>query len=69
MSEEDRSQRNQRFSIRIQFDASCRIQKLVPHVGETRPGEVYERHGGLWKLIGYIKPEDKDSGVMTPVRK
>ena len=68
MSQEDRLQRNQRYSVRIQFDASCRIQKLVPYVGEPRLGEVYERQGRSWKLIGQIKPEDKSSGLITPVR-
>jgi hypothetical protein len=66
--EPDRRGRNQRYRVRIQFDTTCRIQKLVPHVREPQPGEVYERQGKSWKLIGYIQPEDKDSGFITPVQ-
>lgn len=68
LSEPDRRGRNQRYRVRIQFDTACRIQKLVPHVREARPGEVYERQAGRWKLIGYIQPEDKDSGLITPAQ-
>ncbi|HYO54589.1 hypothetical protein [Archangium sp.] len=68
MSEQDRLRRNQRYRVRIQFDTTCRIQKLVPHIREARPGEVHERQGGSWKLIGYIQPENKDSGFITPVQ-
>lgn len=68
LSEPDRRGRNQRYRVRIQFDTACRIQKLVPYVSEARPGEVYERQSGSWKLIGYIQPEDKDSGFITPVQ-
>ncbi|ATB39903.1 hypothetical protein CYFUS_005351 [Cystobacter fuscus] len=68
LSEPDRRGRNQRYRVRIQFDTTCRIQKLVPYVREARPGEVYERQSGSWKLIGYIQPEDKDSGFITSVQ-
>lgn len=68
LSESDRRRQNQRYSVRIQFDTACRVQKLVPHIQEARPGEVYERREGRWNLIGYIQPEDKDSGLITPVR-
>lgn len=55
------------FSIRIQFDKACHIQKLVPYLKEDRPGELYERRGKSWKLIGLIKPENKASGRVTRV--
>jgi hypothetical protein len=60
--------KTQLWSIRIQFDSACRIQKLIPHKNESRPGEVYERQGKTWKLIGIIKPEDKEYGIITPIR-
>ncbi|MFY0569778.1 hypothetical protein ACN28E_38945 [Archangium lansingense] len=41
--------------------------KLIPYLDEERPGELYERQGRLWKLIGFIKPEDKESGIVTAV--
>lgn len=43
------------------------IQKLIPNVDNDRPGELYERREKRWKLIGYILPEDKASGFVTPV--
>ena len=64
---EDRQESTQLWHIRIQLDAKCTVQKLVPYIGEDRPGEVYERRGKSWKLIGFIKPEDKASGHVTPV--
>lgn len=67
MSREDRSEKNQIWSIRIQFDPVCRIQKLIPFRGEEHPGELYERQEKTWKLIGIIKPEDKEYGIVTPV--
>jgi hypothetical protein len=67
MSRPDRLLATQVFSIRIQFDKACRIQKLIPYVNEERPGELYERRGKSWKLIGLIKPEDKATGVVTRV--
>ncbi len=42
------------------------VMKYIPYVGEPRPGEVYERVGGGWKLIGIVTPENKPSGKMTP---
>jgi hypothetical protein len=67
MSEKDRVGANQYYLFRIQFDILCRVQKLIPHVEDTRPGELYERQGNGWKLIGYILPEDKSRGYVTPV--
>ena len=67
MSQEDRQAKFQKWSIRIQFDTTCHIMKLVPHLREDRPGEVYARRGKDWKLIGLIKPEDKADGLITPV--
>jgi hypothetical protein len=61
----DRVSATQIYSFRIQFDNACHLQKLVPHLDENRPGELYERRGKHWKLIGFIKPEDKDSGFIT----
>ena len=68
LSEPDRRERNQRFRFRIQFDTTCRVQKLIPHVREPRPGEIYERQGKTWRLMGYIQPEDKELGFITPVK-
>ena len=67
MSSKDKLQANQRWLIRIQFDTACHVQKLIPNVGSDRPGELYERHEKSWKLIGYIRPEDKASGFVTPI--
>ncbi|ATB34061.1 hypothetical protein MEBOL_007562 [Melittangium boletus DSM 14713] len=53
--------------IRIQFDTKCHIQKLVPHRYDDQPGELFERQGKAWKLIGIIKPEDKPYGFVTAV--
>jgi hypothetical protein len=63
----DRLASTQVFSIRIQFDKACHIQKLIPYLKEDRPGELYERRGKTWKLIGLIKPEHKASGEVTLV--
>jgi hypothetical protein len=67
MSNKDKLQATQRWLIRIQFDTACHVQKLVPNVDNERPGEMYERLGKSWALIGYIRPEDKVSGFVTPV--
>lgn len=67
MSREDIMAANQSWSIRIQFDARCRVMKLVPYLDENRPGEVYERQSRVWKMIGIVKPEDKSRGYITPV--
>jgi hypothetical protein len=63
----DRVSATQLFSLRIQFDNACHIQKLIPYLKEDRPGELYERRGKNWKLIGLIKPEHKARGQITPV--
>lgn len=65
MSPKDRQGENQRWLIRIQFDTACHIQKLVPYVGEDRPGEIFAREDGRWRLVGYIKVEDKKTGRIT----
>ena len=67
MSLEDRLAKTQRWLIRIQFDTACHIQKLTPNRDSDRPGELYERRGQIWKLVGYIMPEDKEIGRITPV--
>jgi len=68
MSPEDRSTKHQRWSIRVQFDAGCRVMKLVPYTDDSsRPGEVYLRHEKTWKLIGRVMPDDKPYGYITPV--
>ena len=66
MSREDKMLATQWYLFRIQFDGECHVQKLVPHVDERRPGELYERQGKRWKLVGYILPEDKELGYVTP---
>jgi hypothetical protein len=63
----DMRSKTQVYSIRIQFDTACKLQKLIPHVNEERPGELYERRGKRWKLIGLIKPENKATGIITRV--
>jgi hypothetical protein len=65
MSRVDTAERNQLWTIRIQFDTVCHLQKLIPYRYEARPGEVYERLERRWKLIGYIQPEDKASGRIS----
>lgn len=67
LSPEDKQAVNQLWSIRIQFDTDCTIIKLVPHVDDDSPGEVFRREGKTWKRIGIIKPEDKADGFVTPV--
>lgn len=68
MSQRDLSEASQRWFIRVQFDTDCHLQKLIPYLSENRPGEVYERRSQSWKLVGYIKLEDKPYGIITPVR-
>jgi hypothetical protein len=67
LSEMDRQRRRQYWQFRIQFDSRCTIQKLVPNLGNSLPGEVYERRGKSWVLIGVIQPENKPYGYVTPV--
>jgi hypothetical protein len=66
LSARDRDPLSQIWQYRIQFDARCVIQKLVPHLDNPAPGEVYERRGRSWVLTGIIKPEDKPYGRVTP---
>jgi hypothetical protein len=67
LSEKDRQRRRQFWQFRVQFDSQCTIQKLVPNLDNSRPGEVYECRGKSWVLIGIIRPEDKAYGYITPV--
>lgn len=67
MSQDDKRANLQLFHIRIQFDADCTVMKLIPYLNEERPGEMYVRHGKSWVLTGYIQPEDKKSGRLTPL--
>jgi hypothetical protein len=67
MTRVDTASSTQVWLIRFQFDTACHIQKLIPYRYDDRPGEVYERLGANWKLIGYIQPEDKTSGRITYV--
>ncbi|MBZ4417362.1 hypothetical protein K8638_12760 [Myxococcus sp. RHST-1-4] len=66
MSEKDRWKARQRYSFRVQMDAACTVQMLIPHVHEDRPGEIYERRERRWVLIGHIY--DKDSGTISPIK-
>lgn len=66
MSQDDLLESNQRWFLRIQFDTTCHMMKLIPYVGENRPGEVYEREGREWRLIAIIQPEDKATGIVSP---
>jgi hypothetical protein len=67
MSAADRMEARQLYSLRIQFDTTCRVMKLVPYIGEPRPGEVYERRDKSWLLLGIIKPEHKAAGTISPL--
>jgi hypothetical protein len=67
MTSQDRSLETQRWQIRIQFDTGCHIQKLISHKYSSLPGELYERQGRSWRLIGRILPEDKKTGRITAV--
>jgi hypothetical protein len=67
LSQDDKRKILQVYSIRIQFDSACHIMKLIPYLNENRPGEVYSRRGKTWELVGYIRPENKEAGIMTPV--
>ncbi|MDC0712004.1 hypothetical protein POL68_26285 [Stigmatella sp. ncwal1] len=67
ISPEDMFAKNQVFSIRIQFDAGCRVLKYLPFREENRPGELYERQGQKWRLVGVVKPENKAIGKVTEV--
>jgi hypothetical protein len=62
----DRAAATQRYSIRIQFDTTCHVLKLVPHAGEPVPGEIYERVAGAWKLVAIIPTDLKGSGRARP---
>lgn len=55
-----------RWSIRIQFDTTCRVLKLVPHLDEPIPGEVFVRAGKQWRRIAIIRLDDKELGITTP---
>jgi hypothetical protein len=67
MSPEDLLTKNQLYSIRIQFDTGCRVLKYIPYLVEKRPGELYERQGKQWVLVGIVKPENKEIGKVTGV--
>ena len=67
ISREDLRADTQVWPMRIQFDTACRVLKYVPQADAARPGEVYERQGGGWRLIGIVKPEDKPYGILTRV--
>jgi hypothetical protein len=40
---------------------------LAPNKNSSLPGELYERQGKRWRLIGRILPEDKSTGRITAV--
>jgi len=56
----------QRYSIRVQFDTTCRVLKFVPHLNEPVPGEVFERVGHTWSLLRVIPVWDKATGKVNP---
>lgn len=62
----DTRSKHQRYSIRIQFDTTCRLLKFVPHVNEPVPAELYERVGRSWRLLRVIPLYNKESGVIDP---
>jgi hypothetical protein len=67
LSAKDRDPLRQRWQYRIQFDSRCTIQKLIPNRNNPSPGEVFERRGKSWVLIGIIQPEDKPYGKVTSI--
>jgi hypothetical protein len=68
MSPQDLIAKNQVFSIRIQFDAGCRVLKYLPFLQDgSRAGELYERQGRVWRLVGRVRPENKAIGKVTEV--
>jgi hypothetical protein len=62
----DTGTRHQRYSIRIQFDTTCHVLKLVPHLSEPIPGELFERVGRSWNRIRVIPVSEKDEGTIRP---
>jgi hypothetical protein len=56
----------QRYSIRIQFDTTCRVLKFVPHSSEPVPAELFERVGRSWRLLRVIPVHAKDRGIIEP---
>jgi hypothetical protein len=68
ISDRDRRKSTQLYFVRIQFDTQCQVMRLIPHLSEDRPGELFLRQGKDWKLIGQILPEDKPTGTITPVK-
>jgi hypothetical protein len=67
MSDRDRRASTQIYFVRIQFDSRCQVMKLIPHLHEDIPGELFVRQGKDWKLVGHILPEDKTTGTVTSV--
>jgi hypothetical protein len=67
LSPGDLLSKNQLFSVRVQFDTGCRVLKYVPFEKENRPGELYERRGKSWRLVGIVRPENKETGKVTEV--
>jgi len=56
----------QRYSIRVQFDTTCRVLKFVPHTGEPVPAEIFVRTGHTWSLLRVIPTSDKETGEINP---
>jgi hypothetical protein len=67
ISPDDLLSKNQLYSVRIQFDAGCRVFKYIPFLGQKRPGELYERRAKQWLLVGHVKAENKATGKVTGV--
>jgi hypothetical protein len=51
------------YFVRVQFDASCHIQRYVPRLQDSQPGELFERADKAWRFIGYVDPF---TGEITP---
>ncbi|RKH78454.1 hypothetical protein D7Y21_35695 [Corallococcus sp. AB045] len=65
LSIQDRWKSRQRYSFRVQMDATCSVQMYIPYLEQERPGEVYMREGRRWVLIGRVM--DKVNGIIQPV--
>lgn len=66
LSKGDLSARQQRWSLRIQFDTTCRVYKYVPYRDEARPGEIFLRVGKTWRFQSIVRIDDKRDGKATP---
>ena len=63
MSDKDRRPSNPIYFVRIQFDSRCQIMKLIPHLKEDRPGELFVRQGKNGSSSGISFPKIKPQAL------